>query len=147
MLLKSGIAAIYIMRRLQRLVERLFFFNCSSWLELCLCIQCIQYILNVFNVLIFTCPPSDLYGTIGLWICISLILIDSINIFLWHHYFSQSMLLANTPLNEWLVHLNNLQEHRDHEYCGHRHHSMSDVVLMVDSLHVLLLLLQRWSDA
>jgi len=47
------------------------------------------------------------------------------------------MLLVPTPLNGWLVHLNNFQEHGDHEYCAHKLNSMSDVVLMVDPLHVL----------
>jgi len=33
--------------------------------------------------------------------------------------------------------LNKFQEHGDHGYCVHKHHSMSDVVLIVDHLHVL----------
>jgi len=47
------------------------------------------------------------------------------------------MLLVTTPLNGWLLKLKNFQEHGDHGYCDHKHHSMSDVVLIVDPLHVL----------
>jgi len=47
------------------------------------------------------------------------------------------MLLVATPLNAWLLQLNKFQEHGDHGYCVHEHHSMSDVVLIVDPLHVL----------
>jgi len=80
-----------------------------------------QYIFIVFN---FIFSQIDLYGAIGLCLCISLLLIGLNNTFLLHHYFSQIMLFVTTPLSGWLVHLN-------------RHHSMSNVALMVDPHHVL----------
>jgi len=47
-------------------------------------------------------------------------------------YFLRSMLLVAAPLNGWLLQLNKFQERMDHGYCVHKHHSMSDVVLIVD---------------
>jgi len=66
-----------------------------------------------------------------------LALIGSINTFRLHHYFLRSMLLITAHLNGWFLQLNSFQEHGDHGYCGHKHNSMSDVVLIADSLHVL----------
>jgi len=57
--------------------------------------------------------------------------IGSNNTFILHHNFLRSILLVTTPLNWWLQQLNNFLEHGNHGYCGHKHHSMSDVVLIV----------------
>jgi len=67
----------------------------------------------------------------------TLALVGSINTFILHHYFLRRMLLVAMPLNGWLLQLNKFQEHGDHGYCVPKHHSMSDVVLIVDPLHVL----------
>jgi len=66
-----------------------------------------------------------------------LALVGSINTFISHHYFLRRILLVATPLNGWLQQLNKFQEHGDHGYGVHKHHSMSDVVLIVDPLNVL----------
>jgi len=67
----------------------------------------------------------------------TLALVGSINTFILHHYFLRHRQLFATPLNGWLLQLNKFQEHGDHGYCGHKHHSMLDVDLIVDPLHVL----------
>jgi len=76
----------------------------------------------------------------------TLALIGSIKTFILQHYFLRSMLLVTTLLNGWLLQLNNFQEHGSHGYCGYKHHSMSDVVLIVDPLHVFWWQRRRWSD-
>jgi len=67
----------------------------------------------------------------------TLALVGSTNAFTLHHFFFRRMLLVDTPLNGWFLQLNNFQVHGDHGYCVHKHRSMSDVVLIVNPLHVL----------
>jgi len=66
----------------------------------------------------------------------TLALVGLINTFLLHHHFLRRMVLVTTPLNGWLLQLNKCQEQGDHGYYVNKH-SISDVVLIVDSLHVL----------
>jgi len=57
----------------------------------------------------------------------TLALVGLINTYILHHY----------ALNGWFLQLNKFPEHVDHGYCVHKRRSMSDVVLIIDLLHVL----------
>jgi len=136
------------MRLLQRLVERLFIMIRtlsidSVGLNIFQCmVECFQCFFFFDFHLLSNCIIW------GYWFLVmhefTLALVGSTNAFILNHFFFRRMLLVDTPLNGWFLQLNNFQVHGDHGYCVHKHRSMSDVVLIVNPLHVLWW--WRWFD-
>jgi len=108
------------MRLLPRLVERFVLCICLSCLSSCDSV-CLNIFQCKFECLIFTCYPIVLFEDIGPWASL----------------LSPTYAIGRYALNGWLQQLNKFQEHGDHGYGVHKHHSMSDVVLIVDPLNVL----------